>query len=67
MVWNTHLKQEGKEFKAVLGYTGKFEANLGYLRPCLKQNNTKKKTGQRVEGCQDDVVGKDACCQAWRP
>lgn len=45
--------------------------------PALKQNNTNgictihlhntKKMGQRVEWCQDGTLGKDACCQAWRP
>lgn len=30
--------QEDCEFKVILGYHGKFEASLGSLRPCLKNN-----------------------------
>lgn len=29
-------KQEGQKFKAILGYIFKFEASLGFMRPCLK-------------------------------
>ena len=34
-------RQENVEFKDIPGYIASFEASLGYMIPCLKNNNKK--------------------------
>lgn len=50
-------RQEDQEFKASLGYTGKFKDSLGYVRPCLQTKLVQMDRFLRSEGVE----------RGWRP